>query len=180
MPDQIDLDLLRLAAGGDRAAWDSLILRHYERLVRWGRKFVKSEDDARDIAQDTFRKLYQARNLPLDGSATFTTYLFKVMRNVAIDFVKARKRKGSTASLPSDLHAPADDHRREVQQDILNAIDRLPENLKVVVIMRFFDGLTLAEIGRTMGVVEATVFNHLKNALTILRGLLSDWMDEIP
>ena len=54
MPDQIDLDLLRLAAGGDRAAWDSLILRHYERLVRWGRKFVKSEDDARDIAQDQF------------------------------------------------------------------------------------------------------------------------------
>ncbi len=163
-----DRELLRAAAAGDAAAFEAIFRRHRDFVLRLARRFGLGEQDALDVLQETF--LYVCRKLPgLELRASFTTFLYPAVKHLSL------KRKGFLARfLPSGLfggeEGPAGPAvAPQVGEGLLPLVARLPAGQREVVLLRFVDGLELAEIAVALGIPAGTVKSRLHHALRALR-----------
>src|SRR5262245_54094117 len=102
MRDDEDLrDLIRAAADGDRRAFEDLVLRKRERVVRTAFQIVGDIEDARDVAQAVFLRLWRTLQR-FDLERRFDTWLYRITVNAAIDFLRDQGPKGILAPLPDD------------------------------------------------------------------------------
>src|SRR5262245_65761742 len=102
MRDDEDLnDLIRAAAGGDRRAFEDLVLRKRERVVRTAYQITGDLEDARDVAQSVFLRLWRVLQR-FDLQRKFDTWLYRITVNAAIDFIREQGPKGILSSLPED------------------------------------------------------------------------------
>ncbi|HZN55322.1 MAG TPA: RNA polymerase sigma factor [Candidatus Polarisedimenticolaceae bacterium] len=185
MRDDEDLtDLIRAAAGGDRRAFEELVVRKRERVVRAAFQITGDVEDARDVAQGVFLRLWRVLQR-FDLTRRFDTWLYRITVNAAIDFVRERGPRGFLQPLPGDagerLHDPsptADAAVRlgELQRAFLRLATRLAPKQRAAFVLKEIEGLETAEVARVLGVTESTVRNHLLQARRILReGLASDY-----
>jgi RNA polymerase sigma-70 factor (ECF subfamily) len=163
-----DLDLVAALNRGDVTAFDALYARHRDWVVRLSRRFTRNDADALDVLQETFA--YLLRKFPgFTLTAALTTFLYPVVKHLAL----AAKRK--TMRLVADDHAldaaadrstaDPDDARPELSA-VLSA---LPESHREVLLMRFVDGLSLAEVAEALDIPLGTVKSRLHNGLNTLR-----------
>ena len=102
MRDDEDLtDLIRAAAGGDRRAFEDLVLRKRERVVRTAFQITGNLEDAKDVAQGVFLRLWKVLQR-FDLAKRFDTWLYRITVNAAIDRVRERGPKGMLQALPDD------------------------------------------------------------------------------
>ena len=185
MRDDEDLtDLIRAAAGGDRRAFEDLVLRKRERVVRTAFQITGELEDAKDVAQAVFLRLWRVLQR-FDLSRRFDTWLYRITVNAAIDHVRERGPKGILQALPDDagdrLRDPARGPEeqadlRELQGAFLRLAARLAPKQRAAFVLKEIEGLETAEVARALGVTESTVRNHLLQARRILReGLISDY-----
>jgi RNA polymerase sigma-70 factor (ECF subfamily) len=157
-----DAALVADLARGDAAAFDELYRRHRGWVVRMAARITGTEADALDVLQDTF--LYLLRKAPeLDLRARLTTFLFPVVRNLAL----ARRRR-----LAPDAagHEPAgEDPPAASPEELVAALGALPPEQRDAVLLRFVDGRSLAAIAAAQGVPLGTVKSRLHQALATLR-----------
>jgi RNA polymerase sigma-70 factor (ECF subfamily) len=166
-----DLDLVRAINAGDLAAFDALYYRYRAWVVRLARRFTGHDDDALDVLQDAFG--YVFRKFPgFHLTASMTTFLYPVVRNLSI---AARRKRLRQAQLSDDSAAAAEpvapagvDHEAG-RAELTAVLAGLPEGQRDVLLMRFVDGMSLAEIGEALGIPEGTVKSRLHNALATLR-----------
>jgi RNA polymerase sigma-70 factor (ECF subfamily) len=184
-----ELELIRAAAAGDRRAFDELVQLKRDRVVRTAFQITGNLDDALDVAQGVFLKLWQGLDR-YDPRRRFDTWLYRVTVNAAIDMLRSRGPRGILQPLPgdpSDLRAtggaPADaalDLGR-LQQAFLRLAGALAPKQRAAFVLREIEGLDTAEIARVMDVTESTVRNHLMQARRILRaGLERDYPELVP
>lgn len=154
---------------GDASAFDALYARHRDWIVRLAWRFTGNRDDALDVLQETWR--YVLGKVPrLRLSARMTTFLYPAVKNLSLAI--RRKRHGGRldddqlARLPAPSPSEAGSHRAELGA----VLAMLPESQREVVLMRFVDDMSLAEIAQTLAVPVGTVKSRLHNALTALRG----------
>jgi RNA polymerase sigma-70 factor (ECF subfamily) len=185
MQDDQDLsDLIRAAAGGDRRAFEELVLRKRERVVRTAFQITGDLEDARDVAQGVFLRLWRVLQR-FDLEKRFDTWLYRITVNAAIDFIRERGPKGFLQPLPDDagerIHDPgrgADDALgvAELQRAFLHLAARLAPKQRATFILKDIEGLETAEVARVLGITESTVRNHLLQARRVLRdGLRSEY-----
>jgi RNA polymerase sigma-70 factor (ECF subfamily) len=160
-----DAELIAAAQRGDVAAFEFLYRRHRDWVARFAHRVAGTADDALDVLQETF--LYVLRKLPeLDLRARFTTFLWPVVKNLAL---QARRRR-STVAEPAAGSAPAvDDPEPHAHEDLIAALGALPPAQRDAVLLRFVDGLTLEEIGARLAIPLGTVKSRLHAALATLR-----------
>lgn len=165
-----DLELVRALNAGDASAFDGLYYRHRDWVVRLAHRFTGNGDDALDVLQETFSYLF--RKFPgFVLTASMTTFLYPVVKNLSI---AARRKRTRQAQLSDDGSRPDPaapqgiDFVRQ-RAELAAALAGLPEAHREVVLMRFVDGMSLAEIGEAMGVPEGTVKSRLHNAIAALR-----------
>lgn len=178
MRDDEDLtDLIRAAAGGDHRAFEDLVLRKRERVVRTAYQITGDVEDARDVAQGVFLRLWRVLQR-FDLTRRFDTWLYRITVNAAIDFVRERGPKGILQPLPGDagerLHdpSPAADaafDAAELQRAFLRLAARLAPKQRAVFVLKEIEGLETVEVARVLGVTESTVRNHLLQARRVLR-----------
>jgi RNA polymerase sigma-70 factor, ECF subfamily len=185
MRDEQDLtDLIRAAAGGDRRAFEDLVLLKRERVVRTAFQIVGDLEDAKDVAQGVFLKLWRVlQRFELDRK--FDTWLYRITVNAAIDFIRDRGPKGFLQPLPDDagdrLPDPAVSGEAALdlaalQRAFLHLAARLAPKQRATFVLKEIEGLGTAEVARVLGVTESTVRNHLLQARRILRdGLTRDY-----
>jgi RNA polymerase sigma-70 factor (ECF subfamily) len=184
MRDDEDLtDLIRSAAGGDRRAFEDLVLRKRERVVRTAFQITGDLEDARDVAQAVFLRLWRVLQR-FDLSRRFDTWLYRITVNAAIDHVRERGPKGFLQALPEDAGDRVADPARaadeavdlaRLQAKFLRLAARLAPKQRAVFVLKDIEGLDTAEVARAMGITESTVRNHLLQARRILRaGLLKE------
>jgi len=164
-----DRELVLAAAAGDARAFEALYRRHRDYVLRLAGRFGLGEQDALDVLQETF--LYVCRALPrLELRAAFTTFLYPAVKHLCLKrkgllarFLPSGKLFGSGEGVPEPAVAPqgADDFPRLVAS--------LPPGQREVVLLRFVDGMDLAEIAAALGVPVGTVKSRLHNALKQLR-----------
>ena len=185
MRDDDDLtDLIRAAASGDRRAFEDLVLRKRDRVVRTAYQITGNLEDAKDVAQGVFLRLWRVLQR-FDLTKRFDTWLYRITVNAAIDSIRERGPKGTLQALPDDagerLPDPASGpdasfDLKQLQRAFFRLAAQLAPRQRAAFVLKEIEGLETAEIARTLGVTESTVRNHLLQARRILReGLRKDY-----
>jgi len=162
-----DHDLLRRAQAGDEAGFQGLVERHQERAFRVALNLVMNREDARDLAQDAFLRVFTSLER-FDFQHEFTTWLYRIVTNLSIDHLRKRRGALSTASAEEggdDLELPDRSSdapwepmaREETAERVRRIIDRLAPHFRVVMILRELEGLPCTEIARIVGATHVTV-----------------------
>ncbi len=163
-----DHDLIRAAQEGDEAAFAELVRRHERRAYRVARNLVPSREDALDLAQEAFLRVF--RNIDrFDFHHEFTTWLYRIVTNLGIDHLRKRRPAVSTASLSpeddGDLDLPDAEgptptesvESRETAEQVRACIDSLAPHFRAVLTLRELEGLPCTEIADIVGATHVTV-----------------------
>ena len=164
-------------AGGQKELFRLLIKRHERAVYGMGLGFFRNAEDASDFSQEGFLKVY--RNLSgFEGRSRFSTWLYKIAYNTAINSIT---RKKEYQSLAEDEHAGSGDNpeqkllRSLACDALLEAIKELPERFRICVDLYFFYERSYMEIEAITGFPVNTVKSHLFRAKKILREKLADY-----
>ena len=185
-PDELDVqDMSRLAAGHD-AALNELMERHRERLFHYLVRSLQNEDDAADLAQETFVKAYQSRTR-FDPSQKFSTWLYAIASNLVRDRYRWRSRHPQV-SLDAESDATGDSFRdslpgsgpspnesvqvEERAKAVRVAVAALPEELRQPLILAEYEERSHAEIGAILGCSAKAVETRIYRARQQLRASL--------
>ena len=172
MEDKKDLALVKRAMRGNPKAFAALIEREQEYLYRMAFLYVRQEQDALDVVQDSIVKAYRKMKI-LREPAYFRTWLTKVVINTAQDMLRQRKAEIFLEEGGDDLPASVELSPEE-RMDLHEAVAQLPEKYQDVVKLKYFDGYTIREISRITGMPQGTVSVYLRRAVGQLRVLLKE------
>jgi len=179
-----DTDLLARLSAGEDDALAPLMARHERRLYGIAYSYLRNPDDALEVVQDAFVKLFQ-QSQRIDSRAEVGAWLTRVAINAAIDRYRQKKRRGSreVAVEQEDLqhvpsgHAPGpldhlhtEDTRRVLERGLV----ALNERQRAVVTLRHFSDLSLEEIASTLGVRLGTVKSSLNRALARMKAAMEE------
>ena len=191
-PDDTDLGidhaLMARVAEGDHRAFRQLVERHQDSVVGTVTKMLGNTSDSEDIAQMVFIRVWKhARRYKPDNK--FTTYLYTIVRHLVYNESRRRTRKRTVSADQREdehhLQYPADPAAQpdatlldtELRAAIDTAIESLPENQRLAVVLRRYENLPYEEIAEVLATSVPSVKSLLFRARTTLRESLSKYMD---
>lgn len=182
--------LVRKAQAGDRLAFDDLVRRYDRDVLRLAINLVHRQEDARDIYQESFLRVYRSLHR-FRFECSFYTWLYRIVTNVALDHLRRRtSRREDQAPVPEkadsgthdffdrqpEIRAAANPEKRllgqELGRHIQEAMKRLSPRERMVFEMKHYQGLRLRAIGDLLGTSEETAKNSLFRATRKLRASL--------
>jgi len=170
-----DEELLTRLASNDEAAFRLLVERHIDRAFAIALRIVGSRADAEDVVQDTMLKVWTHRGKWQHGRAKFSTWLYRVITNRCIDLHRM-PRTDNVDAVPEPIDAQPDVvsamQRDEVTLMLEKAMQRLPEQQRVAVILSYHENMSNGEIAEVMDTTVAAVESLLKRGRQQLRDLL--------
>jgi len=190
-----DRGLIARAQAGDVVAFRQLVERHQRRAFAIALALVRDENDARELVQDAFLRVYKGIH-NFQGGSSFFTWLYRIITNLSIDLIRKPGRQlvdidearfesdeSQEAEFPLlsrvDGADPADVvRRREIAQRLQVALDALPPYHRGVIVMREIEGLSYEEMAQSMGVSKGTIMSRLFHARQKLQKALTDCYEE--
>ncbi len=184
-------ELMARIAEGDQEAFEILVNRHQTSILNLVYRFIGDRTQAKDLAQEVFLKVWQSAEA-YEPKAKFTTWIYRIAANLCFNELKsARRRKWFSFnwSDEDDRHTPeetladsgpsAEDVllERERSRQISNALQNLPENQRMAVILRRYDDLSYQEIGLIIGCSVSAVESLLVRAKRTLQEKLRDFQE---
>jgi len=170
-----DAQLVKRVQKGDKKAFDLLVLKYQQRIIKLVSRYVRDPTDALDVAQDTFLKAYRA--LPnFRGDSAFYTWLYRIAINTAKNYLVTQSRRptesdnfrvegepGELESMLKDLATPESLLiTDEIKETIAEAIEQLPDDLRTAINLREVEGLSYEKIADVMtcpiGTVRSRIF----------------------
>lgn len=186
-----DLEWMKRIKAGDTAALEALIECHQSRIVGTVTRMLGDESDAEDIAQQVFIRVWRSA-ARYEPTARFTTWLYKITRNLVFNELRRRKRH-PTQSLDEPLDSDSERVRAtpdpgtkapdrtlldgEMHAAIQRAIDELPEAQRLAVILRRYDNVPYEEIAEILDLTVPAVKSVLFRARTELREKLRKYLE---
>jgi RNA polymerase sigma-70 factor (ECF subfamily) len=170
-----DRDLIQRAQRGDAAAFEELVARHERRAYAIAMGLVRDQEDALEIVQEAFLRVYRGLDA-FNGAASFFTWLYRIVKNLSIDLMRrpAWQRELADPDLddpdrvldgairgadPGDLL-----HRSELAERISAAFEALPPYHREVIVMREVEGMSYEEMAAAAGVSKGTIMSRLFHA----------------
>lgn len=163
-----DNEWIRRAQAGDSAAFEVLVRRHQSRALRVARNLVADVDEAQDLAQEAFLRVFRSLDR-FDFQHEFATWLYRIVTNLAIDHLR-RRRVARSTSAPNgedgsdfdlvDDDAPAPERRMDAAETAIRVracIASLAPHFQTVLVLRELEGLACTEIARIVGATHVTV-----------------------
>ncbi len=190
-----DRALITKARAGDTVAFRSLVERHQRRAFAIALSLVRDENDARELVQDAFLRVFKGLG-SFQGGSSFFTWLYRIITNLSIDLIRKpgrqmgeldEKRLDTDDSHEADFPLvsridgadPADVVRRgEIAVRLRAALDALPSYHRGVIVMREIEGLSYEEMAQVMGVSKGTIMSRLFHARQKLQRALADCYEE--
>ena len=183
-------ELVRDARRGNLKAYDELVKRYQERIYATLYHMTSNHEDANDLAQESFIKAFQALK-SFKGGSSFYTWLYRIAVNKTINFLKQRKNRTHMSLDNLDFNAEHDPDlmaliseqtpRRaagltELQEKLNEALMKLSESHRLVVVMHDVQGLSHEEIAEAVDCNVGTVRSRLFYARQQLQGYLADYL----
>ena len=183
-------DLVRRARHGDLRAYDELVKRYQERIYATIYHMTSNHEDANDLAQESFIKAYSALK-SFKGGSSFYTWLYRIAVNKTINFLKQRKNKYHLSLDDLDFNAEHDpdlvalvSHKTpqrdaglsELQKKLNEALLKLSEPHRMVVVLHDVQGVSHEEIAEIVGCNIGTVRSRLFYARQQLQGYLAEYI----
>jgi len=190
-----DRVLIARAQAGDVAAFRQLVERHQRRAFAIALSLVRDENDARELVQDAFLRVYRGLN-SFQGGSSFFTWLYRIITNLSIDLIRKPGRQladidetrfesdeSQEAEFPLLSRVDGSDpvdvvRRREIAGRLQAALDALPPYHRGVIVMREIEGLSYEEMATAMGVSKGTIMSRLFHARQKLQRALADCYEE--
>jgi len=172
---QSDESLLSLIQNGDKYAYHVIMQRYLSKIWRLAVSVLKNEQDADDAVQDIFLKLWQSCDLwDSNGSASFSTWLYKMALNKCIDIRRSKMRKAETSQDSAPEQTAREDAyksvlRQELSKSLSVLMKKLPDQQKRVIFLHYFREMNVAEIADYMNASEQSVRSLLKRGRKNLR-----------
>jgi len=167
-----DEELFDLCRQRDARAWELIVERYQSKILNLSYQFCGNKDEARDLAQDVFIRLYQTID-HYESGRTFKTWLYSMARNLCIDHYRRRKKDRRVVDTPvdefRDLEGGGESQDRTLakreRSDLLHkALDTLGTISREAIVMKDFQDLSLEEIARTLEVPVGTVKSRISRA----------------
>jgi RNA polymerase sigma-70 factor (ECF subfamily) len=178
-----DLELLRSAAAGDRAAFHALVDRHSKDLFRVALSMSRNRSDAEDVLQETFVGAFRGLS-QFSARSSVRTWLTQIcVRQAAKQWNRSRRTREAVA-IDSDggataggepLARPSREADADRRMDLMAVIEKLPEEHRQVILLREVQGLSYDEIARALGVPQGTVESRLHRARAGLKQRLKGY-----
>jgi RNA polymerase sigma-70 factor (ECF subfamily) len=173
--EQVDREItsaVSRAKAGDSDAIRVLYLRYKDNVYGYVLSFVRDQHEAEDITQQVFLKLmsaihkYEAREVP------FTSWLLRVARNVALDYM--RRRRAVLCDEVYDATHQSDQSGEDLRRGLEQALESLPEDQRNVIVLRHLVGFAPGEIASQMGRTESSIHGlHHRARRSLQRELMS-------
>lgn len=176
-----DLELVERSRSGDLDAFEKLIGRYEKKVFTAIYRFVGNYADASDLAQETFIRVYQSL-ASFRGDCSFATWVYRISANVCRDELRHRSRRRNISleemtSVPGGKEHPAGGVRspeeiyecNELQHMVQECLHELPEEFRLVLIMRELQGLTYDEIAAALDISPGTVKSRLNRGRKALK-----------
>ncbi|MFZ3375100.1 MAG: sigma-70 family RNA polymerase sigma factor [Chthoniobacterales bacterium] len=193
--DVSELDLVKQCQTGNTEAFDQLVTRYRTRVFAMIYNMVHNEQDAWDLAQDSFVKAWKSISR-FRGRSSFYTWIYRIVMNVTIDWLRKKQVKGAGAEFndaiqlkeiePASRTLPKADplpHERmeqsEIRARIDNAIAQLSPEHRAVILMKEIEEMQYHEIAEGLGCSIGTVMSRLFYARKKLQNLLKDVYENI-
>ena len=178
-----DYDLITLAQRGDMRAFEQLVYRYDKRVLSLALSYSKDEDEAKDIYQDAFIRVYRA--LPkFQFRSQFSTWLYRIVTNVCLTH-QSRRKSHTHVSIDEDdgedmsnpmMNILVDDTEtdnrvinEEITAHVNNAMSSLSPQQRMVFTLRHYEGFKLKEIADMMACAEGTIKKYLFTATERMR-----------
>lgn len=186
----LDQELVRRVQRGDSTAFDALVRKYQHRIVGLIGRYVSDWSECQDVAQEVFMRAYRA--LPnFRGDAQFYTWLHRIAVNTAKNHLVAQNRRPPTDDIDAaeaeqfdvgmrlrDTDTPEHELlRQEIERTVMQAVESLPEDLKVAITLREVDGLSYDEIAQKMGCPIGTVRSRIFRARDAIDAQLKPLLD---
>lgn len=167
-------ELLAKLQSGDHAAFGKIYGIYSRRIYLNTLKLVKDEDEAQEILQDVFIRIWNARET-IDPSKPFSSFLFSIARNLIRDFFRRAARDNRMRQLLAERGSELYDHiesaldHKETSEILQRAIDALPQQRKMIFTLCRMEGKSYEEVAAIMGISVSTVGNQLTKATKTVR-----------
>jgi RNA polymerase sigma-70 factor, ECF subfamily len=162
---------IKKAKKGNKQAFQDLIQEEKNKLYRMAFLYVKNENDALDILQETIYKAFiSIQNLKEPNY--FSTWLSKILINTSLDFIKKRNRV-----IPfEEVEQPKNHHQQKMEEklDLMEAIKKLDAQYKSAIILRYYKDLTIKQIAEILECPEGTVKTNIHRGLQKLKTELGE------
>ena len=175
-----DEELVARAQGGDLDSFNQLVLRWERQIYALAYRVIGRDEDARDVAQETFLRAYRALG-GFKGEAKFSSWLYRIALNLCRDWMR-RERRTPVAQAPEGVDlldlatesTPAESvedlvSRKELGRAVARAMRNLPEEQRTAIILKEYQGLTFQEIADLLDCPLSTVKTRLYQGLSVLR-----------
>ncbi len=190
-----ELDLVKQAQAGNTEAFDQLVSRYRTRVFGMIYNMVHNEQDAWDLAQDSFLKAWKSI-ARFRGQSSFYTWIYRIVMNVTIDSLRKKQVRGGGAEFDDAIqlkeidpasrtvpHADALPHERmehkEIRSRIEAAIAQLSPEHRAVILMKEIEDMQYHEIAESLGCSIGTVMSRLFYARKKLQNLLRDVYENV-
>jgi RNA polymerase sigma-70 factor (ECF subfamily) len=168
-----DVELMLRVQQGDERAFEELVLKHTRGVLNLVYRYLGDASRAEDVAQDVFVKVYRARK-KYEPKAKFTTWLYRIAVNHCLNEIRSRRNQPAGASPIDELiEEPAAENpdtrmsQMELRRAVKAAIDALPENQRMAVILARYQEMSYEQISETMGMsleaVKSVLFRAKEN-----------------
>lgn len=175
---------------GDKSAFDLLVIKYQHKIVHLVNRYVKDPSEAQDVAQDSFIKAYRALG-DFRGDSAFYTWLYRIAINTAKNYLLSRSRRHfdyeidvqdaeqvENAPQLKDIETPENLLMNEqIVAVIKSAIERLPEEMRIAITLREFEGMSYEEIAEAMDCPIGTVRSRIFRAREAIDQKLNPLLD---
>jgi RNA polymerase sigma-70 factor, ECF subfamily len=181
--DKEDWRLVRKAKKGNQKAFEKLVFKHQKTIYSVVRKMVLDHDDTNDIVQDTFLKIY-SRLDQFNEQYSFYPWLHRIAINTTLNFIERTRRFRETfnRSENQDVYSSQNGNslkkiiHNEYEQQIKQALEKLPIDQRMVFVLRTSEGLSYQEISEQLEISIGTVMSRLSRARESLKDLLQPYL----
>src|SRR6188508_1582975 len=181
--------LIEQCLAGDQAAWEQIVRQNWRKVFNVAYKFVGKHDEAEDLTQDIFLKIFKALKT-FDRRANFQTWIISISRNLCIDHYRSVRKERQTIARDVDSTElqPATPERgpyaqaehQDLRAQLRQALETLPLTLRTAVVLRDLQELSYQEIADRLGLPEGTVKSRINRGRIELAHQLRRLQDNQP
>ena len=181
-----DQDLVKSYMNGDESSFDVLLRKHKDKVFAFILSKIKNYNLAHDVFQDTFVKVINSlKNGNYNEEGKFVPWVMRIAHNLVIDHFRRQSKKRSLSPNEDfdifdiikdpNLNIEQDMISEQIFKDVRNLIDKLPNDQKEVVVMRYYKDLSFKEIAASTGVSINTALGRMRYAVMNLRKLIDKY-----
>jgi RNA polymerase sigma-70 factor, ECF subfamily len=185
-----ETELVRASRAGEKEAFDCLVEAHYLSVYNTAYRMLRTPSAASDATQATFVRVWEALS-SFRGDASFSTWLYRITMNVCLDELRRNKNKPLSLTVEDDDGEPSGERdmpdfsdepastaeQRQLQELVHEAIGRLSEDFRAVIVLYDIRGLSYQEISDALEIPLGTVKSRLNRARQALREEMQPWAE---